>query len=156
MLEIAQTVQQFLHKHDRPHVSLYDEMLQRQRQEEKEEEKRLEAEKEARRIREEEEVSVSECRGMMCGGGDGTSALHVSTPLAQHFVLFFPPHTIHTTHYTHHTHTHTLTFVQHRQIEEEIKRKKAELRERIQQPSDEEEEEDFEVDSNIPSTLPHV
>ena len=58
MLEIAQKVQQFLHKHDRPHVSLYDEMLQRQRQKEREEEKRLEAEKEAQRIREEEEVCV--------------------------------------------------------------------------------------------------
>ena len=61
MLEIAQHVQQFLHKHDRPHVSLYEEMLQRQRQKEEEEKKRLAAEWEAWRIREEEEVCMSVC-----------------------------------------------------------------------------------------------
>ena len=59
MLEIAQHVQQFLHKHDRPHVSLYEEMLQGQRLKEEEEKKRRAAEWEARRIREEEEVCMS-------------------------------------------------------------------------------------------------
>ena len=71
MLEIAQHVQQFLHKHDRPHVSLYEEMLQRQRQKEEEEKKKLAAEWEAWRIREEEEVCVSVC---------STKSFHIPSP----------------------------------------------------------------------------
>ena len=56
MLEIAQHVQAFLHKHDRPHISLYEEMLVRQRMAQEEERRRMEAEREEWRMREEEEV----------------------------------------------------------------------------------------------------
>ncbi len=56
MLEVAQQVQVFLHRHDRPHVSLHEEMLQRQQRLAEEEERRREAEKDQRRRREEEEV----------------------------------------------------------------------------------------------------
>ena len=83
MLEIAQHVQQFLHKHDRPHVSLYEEMLQRQRQKEEEEKKRRAAEWEARRIREEEEVCMSVC--------SFSSLHHIPSPSHP---TSFPPHTL--------------------------------------------------------------
>ena len=121
MLEVAQHVQQFLHKHDRPHVSLYEEMLQRQRQKEEEEAKRLAAEREAWRIREEEEVCVR-----VCSTRSFSSSHHISS----HSPISHPPLTPHT---------------QHQRIEEEIMRKKAELRERIEQYSDEEEEDNFEA-----------
>ena len=126
MLEIAQHIQQFLHKHDRPHVSLYEEMLQRQRQKEEEEKKRRAAEWEAWRIREEEEVCMSVC--------SFSSLHHIPSPSHP---TSFPPHTLPLTPHT-----------QHQRIEEEIMRKKAELRERVEQYSDEEEEEEednFEV-----------
>ena len=126
MLEIAQHVQQFLHKHDRPHVSLYEEMLQRQRQKEEEEKKRLAAEWEAWRIREEEEVCMS-----VCSTKSFSSLHHIPSPSHP---TSFPPHTLPLTPHT-----------QHQRIEEEIMRKKAELRERVEQYSDEEEEDNFEV-----------
>jgi RNase H-fold protein (predicted Holliday junction resolvase) len=50
MLELAQHIQVFLHKHDRPPVSLYEEMVERQRAEEKE--------RQLSRIKEEEQVHV--------------------------------------------------------------------------------------------------
>jgi translation initiation factor 2-alpha kinase 4 len=52
MLELAQHIQVFLHKHDRPPVSLYEEMVERQRAEERREEK----ERQLSRIKEEEQV----------------------------------------------------------------------------------------------------
>ena len=42
MLELAQHIQVFLHKHDRPPVSLYEEMVERQRAEERRERERKE------------------------------------------------------------------------------------------------------------------
>ena len=139
MLEVAQHVQQFLHKHDRPHVSLYEEMLQRQRQKEEEEKKRLAAEREAWRIKEEEEVCVRVC-------STKSSPLHTHLAL---IVMLHPPLP---------TPTHPLTSnTQHQRIEEEIMRKKAELRERVEQYSDEEEEDNFEVGPcKSPQLLNHV
>lgn len=57
MLELAQHIQVFLHKHDRPPVSLYEEMVQRQRAEEKREMERKEKERQLSRMKEEEEVT---------------------------------------------------------------------------------------------------
>ena len=57
MLELAQHIQAFLHKHDRPPVSLYEEMMLRQRAEEKREMERIEEERRRSRKREEEEVN---------------------------------------------------------------------------------------------------
>ena len=56
MLELAQHIQAFLHKHDRPPVSLYEEMLQRKRAEEKREIERKEKERQLSMMKEEEEV----------------------------------------------------------------------------------------------------
>ena len=56
MLEIAQHVQAFLHSHDRPPISLHEEMVQRQRREEEEEKRRLFLKEEAQRLKMEEEV----------------------------------------------------------------------------------------------------
>ena len=53
MLELAQHIQVFLHKHDRPPVSLYEEI---QRAEERRERKRKEKERQLSRIKEEEQV----------------------------------------------------------------------------------------------------
>lgn len=63
MLELAQHIQAYLHKHDRPPVSLYEEMLQRQRAEEERERRREEEEKKKTREKEEKEVSSSEGKG---------------------------------------------------------------------------------------------
>jgi translation initiation factor 2-alpha kinase 4 len=62
MLELAQHIQVFLHKHDRPPVSLYEEMVERQRAEERREREREEKERQLSRIKEEEQVlaTVSE------------------------------------------------------------------------------------------------
>ena len=57
MLELAQHVQAFLHKHDRPPVSLYEEMVLRQREAEKREMERKERERQLSRKKEEEQVS---------------------------------------------------------------------------------------------------
>lgn len=59
MLDVAQHVQSFLHKHDRPHISLHEEMLRRQQRLAEEEERRREAEREQWIRREEEEVRMS-------------------------------------------------------------------------------------------------
>ena len=56
MLELAQHIQVFLHKHDRPPVSLYEEMVERQRAEERRERERKEKERLLSRIKEEEQV----------------------------------------------------------------------------------------------------
>ena len=56
MLELAQHIQVFLHKHDRPPVSLYEEMVERQRAEERRERERKEKERQLSRIKEEEQV----------------------------------------------------------------------------------------------------
>ena len=56
MLEIAQHVQAFLHSHDRPPVSLHEEMIRRQRKEEEEERRRQHQLQEEQRIKMEEEV----------------------------------------------------------------------------------------------------
>jgi hypothetical protein len=56
MLELAQYIQVFLHKHDRPPVSLYEEMVERQRAEERREREREEKERQLSRIKEEEQV----------------------------------------------------------------------------------------------------
>ena len=57
MLELAQHIQAFLHKHDRPPVSLHEEMMLRQRAEERREMERKENERQHSRQKEEEEVS---------------------------------------------------------------------------------------------------
>ena len=57
MLEIAQHVMAFLHKHDRPPVSLHQEMVKRQEEEEIKKKKKLEDEKMRFQQREMEEVS---------------------------------------------------------------------------------------------------
>ena len=59
MLEIAQHVQMFLHKNDRPPISLHQEMLIRQKNVEVEERKRREEEVEALLIKERAEVVES-------------------------------------------------------------------------------------------------
>ena len=51
MLELAQHIQVFLYKHDRPPVSLYEEMVKRQRAEERREREREEKERQLSRIR---------------------------------------------------------------------------------------------------------
>ena len=56
MLEVAQAVQVYLHKHDRPLVSLHEEMVRRQLEEEERQRRREEREREEQRRREEEEV----------------------------------------------------------------------------------------------------
>ena len=56
MLELAQHIQVFLHKHDRPPVSLYEEMVERQIAEERRERERKEKERQLSRIKEEEQV----------------------------------------------------------------------------------------------------
>ena len=96
MLEVAQHVQQFLHKHDRPHVSLYEEMLQRQRQKEEEEKKRLAAEREAWRIKEEEEVCVRVCSTKSSPLHTHLALivmLHPPLPTPTHPLTSSPPHT---------------------------------------------------------------
>lgn len=55
MLELAQHVQAYLHRHDRPAVSLYEEMVLRQRELQEEERRKKDAEMEALKRREEEE-----------------------------------------------------------------------------------------------------
>ncbi len=61
MLEIAQHVMTFLHKHDRPPVSLYQEMVMRHREEEMKKKKKQEDEEEMFRQREKEEVGGRPC-----------------------------------------------------------------------------------------------
>ena len=56
MLELAQHIQAYLHKHDRPPVSLYEEMVLRQREEERREQERKEKERQLSRMKEEEQV----------------------------------------------------------------------------------------------------
>ena len=56
MLELAQHIQAYLHKHDRPPVSLYEEMMQRQKEAEKKEQERKEKERQLSREKEEEQV----------------------------------------------------------------------------------------------------
>ena len=112
MLEVAQHVQQFLHKHDRPHVSLYEEMLQRQRQKEEEEKKRLAAEREAWRIKEEEEVCVRVC-------STKSSPLHTHLAL---IVMLHPPLP---------TPTHPLTSSPHPPIPSHRTHSTSELRKRL-------------------------
>ena len=58
MLEIAQHVMTYLHKHDRPAVSLHQEMVMRQEEEEKKKKQQQEDEEEKFRQREKEEVCV--------------------------------------------------------------------------------------------------
>ena len=58
MLELAQHIQAFLHKHDRPLVSLYEEMMLRQRAEERRDMERTERERLLSRLKEEEEVRL--------------------------------------------------------------------------------------------------
>ena len=60
MLELAQHIQVFLHKHDRPPVSLYEEMMERQRAEERREKERKEKERLLSRIKEEEQVLAAQ------------------------------------------------------------------------------------------------
>ena len=55
-MKLAQHIQAFLHKHDRPLVSLYEEMVERQREEERKERERKEKERQLSRIKEEEQV----------------------------------------------------------------------------------------------------
>ena len=56
MLELAQHIQAYLHKHDRPPVSLYEEMMLRKREEERKEQERKEKERQLSRMKEEEQV----------------------------------------------------------------------------------------------------
>lgn len=56
MLDIAMHMMAFLHKHDRPLVSLHQEMVMRQKEEEKRKEQLLEEKKLENRMREMEEV----------------------------------------------------------------------------------------------------
>ena len=62
MLEIAQHVQAFLHSHDRPPVSLHEEMVLRQKREEEEKRRRMLQQQEEHRIKLEEEVRVKEVK----------------------------------------------------------------------------------------------
>ena len=57
MLDVAQHVMSFLHKHDRPPVSLHQEMVMRQQELEHVRKMQLEAEEQEWRLREVEEVS---------------------------------------------------------------------------------------------------
>ncbi len=57
MLEIAQHVMSFLHKLDRPAISLHQEMVMRQKEEEREKVKKQQTEREQYRMKYEEEVS---------------------------------------------------------------------------------------------------
>ena len=63
MLEIAQHVMSFLHKHDRPPISLHEEMVMRQKEEEKKKMLQLEAEEAESRLREIEEVGGCDHKG---------------------------------------------------------------------------------------------
>lgn len=56
MLDIAQHVMAYLHKHDRPLVSLHQEMVMRQKEEEKKKRKQLEDEELKFQMKEVEEV----------------------------------------------------------------------------------------------------
>ena len=56
MLDIAQHVMTFLHKHDRPPVSLHQEMVMRQKEEEMKKKQQQEDEEQKFRQREKEEV----------------------------------------------------------------------------------------------------
>lgn len=66
MLEIAQHVMAYLHKYDRPPVSLHQEMVMRQKEEEMKKKKQMEAEEIKFRMREVEEVGG---RGSFFPGG---------------------------------------------------------------------------------------
>lgn len=57
MLELAQHAMAFLHKHDRPQVSLHQEMVMRQKEEEMKKKKQMEDEELKFRMKEVEEVS---------------------------------------------------------------------------------------------------
>ena len=57
MFELAQHVMSFLHKHDRPLVSLHQEMVMRQKETETIRKKQLEAEEQEWRMKEVEAVS---------------------------------------------------------------------------------------------------
>ncbi len=56
MLELAQHVMSFLHKYDRPQVSLHQEMMIRQQEEETKRRRKEEAEEKKSRMKEVEEV----------------------------------------------------------------------------------------------------
>ena len=52
--------QAFLHSHNRPQLSLHEEMVRREREREREERRRQQAEMEANRLREEERVRLKQ------------------------------------------------------------------------------------------------
>lgn len=131
MLEIAQHVMSFLHKHDRPPVSLHQEMVLRQKEKEMIRKKQLEEEELEWRMKDLEEVRGGGWiwEGRWIGGriwervdlgGRGNEGRR--TGRVKEFFLLL---------------------LQHRKIEEEIKRKEAELRDRkkLELNSDEDEEE---------------
>jgi hypothetical protein len=60
MLEIAQHIQAYLHSHNRPHLSLHEEMVRREREREREERRRQQEEIEASRLREKERQEQEE------------------------------------------------------------------------------------------------
>lgn len=74
-MEIAQHVMAFLHKHDRPPVSLHQEMVMRQKEEEMKKQKQLEDEEIQFRLREVEEVSG--CGLFLKMGPDGFCILSI-------------------------------------------------------------------------------
>jgi hypothetical protein len=70
MFELAQHVMAYLHKHDRPIVSLHQEMVMRQEQEQEEKRKQQEDEQLQFRMREVEAVSGCGLLGGVCHTGD--------------------------------------------------------------------------------------
>ena len=60
MVDLSQHVMAFLHKHDRPPVSLHQEMVMREKEEEMKKRKQQEDEEQKSRQRQQEEVGVDE------------------------------------------------------------------------------------------------